>query len=325
MERTEYNTNTGLVLGGITQAQETVYMTLGGTAGTITDTTTYPVTTQATLTEVVTVDGGDAQTVTFTTAINQGRIVSSNSFPLSTQDTLNITVTINGGSPQTITFSGALTTAAHLVAAINAQLSGGTATAISTTNVVIVSDTVGATSTIAATAGTSGMTWSAATVTNTAAGIASQMAAQLEGVRVSVVTGQVVLTTDSEGATSSVAIGTGTGALVWGNAATAGTGQSATVKAGTLLGRNSSTKKLTVYSSTGALATDEPVAVMPYELTWAAAGDKTVGVIKAGPLAKNRLWEHDNASALDTLVLDKLHKNSGCVAVDATDVSVYAN
>jgi hypothetical protein len=302
-------------------------MTLAGTAATIVDTTSYPVTTQATKTEKFTIDGGTEQTVTFTTAINQGRIVTSCSFPITDQNSYSMTITINGGSPQTITFGSATTTAAHVAAAINAQLSGGTATTISTTNVAVVSDTVGATSTIAATSstGTDGVTWSAATVTNTAAGIASQLAAQLEGVKVSVNgDGQVLLTTDSEGSGSSISNGTGTADLTWASA-TAGTGQSATVYAGTLLGRNSSTKKLTVYSSTVSLTLDEPVAVMPYDLTWAAAGDKTVGVIKAGALAKNRLREHDNASALDTLVLDKLTKNSGVVAVSAVDVSQYAN
>lgn len=325
MDRTEYNTNTGLITGRVSQELETVYMTLGGTAGTITDTTTYPVTTQAGLTEKFTVDGGTEQTATFTTAINRGYQISSNSFPLADQDTYTLTVQIDGGSTQTVTFSGAHTTAAHMAASIDAQLSGAKCIAISTTNVAITSDTSGPTSHVLVIGGTCGLTWAAHQIVNLADGIASQLAAQITGVKVAVVAGQVKLTSDAASATSSVVNGTGTASgLTWA-ADVDGTGQSGTVAAGTLLARNSSTKKLTVYSSTGSLTTDEPIAVMPYELTWTSAGDKTVSVIKGGDLAKNRLCEHDNTAALDVLVLDKLTKNSGIVAVDATDISVYAN
>lgn len=326
MERTTYNTTDGLALGQIEQDQETMYMSLGGTAGTVTDTTSYPVTDQVGLTEKITVDGGTEQTATFTSAIRRGYQVSSNEFPLASQDTYTLTVQIDGGSTQTVTFAGELTTAAHLAASIDAQLSGAKASVISTTNVTIMSDTVGPTSHVLVIGGTCGLTWSAHALVNTADGIATELAAQIEGVKVSVVAGQVVATSDTESATSSVVIGTGTCNLTWA-ADTDGTGQSGTVEAGTLLARNTSTKLITVYDATnpGSVDLNEPVAVMPYDLTWASAGNKSVGVIKGGPLAKDRLRIHDSAATIDKLVLDKLHKNSSIVAVTATDNSVYSN
>lgn len=324
MEITQ-NVPNGLILSEVSQDLETVSMSLGGTAATITDTTTYPVAAQATKTEKVTVNGGTEQTVTFTTAIQRGYQLSSNSFPVSSLNGLTLTIEVDGGAAQTVTFSGSVTTAAHVVSAINAQLAGATATAISTTNVAIMSDSAGASSAIDVTGGTAtALTWATKTTKNTAAGIASELAAQLEGVKVSVVAGQIVLTTDSEGAGSSIAIGTGTTDMTWGSP-TAGTGQSGAVEAGTLLARNTSSKKLTVYSDSGSTGENEPVAVMPYDLTWTSAGDKVVSVIKAGKVAKNMLKKHDDATAIDTLVFDKLHKNSGVVAITATDVSVYSN
>lgn len=323
MELTQIVPN-GLAIGELEQDVEAVAMGLGGTAGSVTDTTTYPVAAQATKTEKVTVDGGAEQTVTFTTAIQRGYQISSNSFDVSDQTGLTLEIKVNGGGAQTVTL-GTCTTAAHAVAFINAQLAGATAVAVSTTNVAIMSDLSGPTSAIEVSGGTaSGLTWATKTTKNTVEGVASQLAAQLEGVKVAVVAGHIKLTSDSESASSSVAIGTGTTDLTW-DTAVAGTGQSGSVAAGTLLARNSVSKKLTVYSDAGSNAENEPVAVMPYDLTWTAAGDKIVSVIKGGKLAKNLLKKHDDATAIDTLVFDKLHKNSGCVAITATDVSVYSN
>ena len=326
MERTLYNSTDGLALGQITQDQETMYMNLGGTAGAVTDTTTYPITDQVGLTEKIAVDGGTEQTATFTSAIRRGYQISSNAFPLASQDTYTLTIQIDGGGTQTITFAGALTTAAHLAAAIDAQISGAKAYAVSTTNVAIMSDTEGSTSHVLVIGGTSGLTWAAHALVNTAAGIASQLAAQIEDVKISVVAGHVVVTSDTESAASSVVIGTGTCGLSWA-ADTDGTGQSGTVYAGTLLARNSSTKLITVYDATnpGSVDLNVPMAVMPYDLEWTSAGNKSVGVIKGGPLAKDRLCIHDSAATIDKLVLDALHKNSSVVAVTATDNSVYSN
>lgn len=121
VQTTQNNTTQPFILSGLplVQDDQTISQVAGATAGSVADTTTYPVADQDGLTEVVSVDGG---------------------------------------AEQTVTFSGA---------------------------------------------------------TTTAAGVAAQMNAQLTGCSVSVVGGQVVIVSDSVGVSSSIAIGTGTGALAW--------------------------------------------------------------------------------------------------------------
>lgn len=201
--------------------KETLVADLTGTAGSITDTTTYAVTDQDGLTSIVTVDGGAAQTVTF---------------------------------------AGATTTALQ---------------------------------------------------------VAAQMNDQLTGCSVVVTGGQVVITSDSTGLTSSVAVAAGTGDLTWGTAV-AGTGQTATWAKGTLLARNTSSKKITIYSDAGSTGENEPVAVLSAELVWAASGDKEERVLEGGVVFEAQLAKHDDATAIDTLVFDKLRKNSGIIPVKAT-------
>lgn len=184
------------------------------TAGSVTDTTTYPVATQATKTEKVTVDSGTEQTVTFTTAINVGTVTSSNAFPVSTQDTLTEKVTIDGGSEQTVTFSGAITTAAQAAAQMDAQLTG-CKVAVVGDNIVITSDTQGASSSVAIGTGTTDITWATPVVVNTAAGVAAEINAQLTGCKAAVVGGQVKITSDTTGILSTIEIGTGTATLTW--------------------------------------------------------------------------------------------------------------
>lgn len=157
--------------------------------------------------------------------------------------------------------------------------------------------------------------------TTTALQVAAQMNDQLDGCSVNVVGGQVVITTDKTGPDCSIEIGTGTCDLTW-DTAVAGTGQSATWPKGTLLGRNSSTKKLQPYADGGASGLDEPVAVVREALTFAASGDLRTRVIKAGPLAKNKLSKLDDATAIDTLVFDKLLKNTGITLHTVRDLSV---
>ena len=192
------------------------------TAGSVTDTTSYPVATQATKTEKVTVDGGTEQTVTFTTAINKGTITDTTSYPVTDQDGLTSLITIDGGSQQTVTFSGVTTSNVHVQSQMDAQLTDCKVTVVGG-QVVVTSDLTGATSAVVAAAGTGGLTWAAAVVTNDAAGVAGQMGAQLTGCKVGVVAGQVKVTSDTVGVDSSVAIGTGTATLAWATAV-AGTG-----------------------------------------------------------------------------------------------------
>jgi hypothetical protein len=75
----------------------------------------------------------------------------------------------------------------------------------------------------------------------TAAHIAEDINEQITGAYASVVSGQVKITSDTRGATSSVAIGTGTTALTWG-AAVAGTG-AIPLKNRTLMAQIAATRK----------------------------------------------------------------------------------
>lgn len=197
--------------------------TTAGTSGTIVDTTSYPVTAQAAKTEKITVDSGTEQTVTFTTAINFGRITDTTTYPVTDQDGLTSVITVDGGDAQTVTFDGETVTAASVVEQMNEQLVGATASVVGG-QVQITSDSTGATSAVAAAAGTGGLTWGAAVTLNTATSIASQINAQTYGLLATVNdSGQVLLTSNTFGTASTIAIGTGTCDLTWDTAA-AGTG-----------------------------------------------------------------------------------------------------
>lgn len=198
-----------------------------GTPATVTDTTSYPVATQASKTEKVTISGVAEQTVTFTTAIDIGNVTDTTSYPVADQDTNTEKVTIDGGSEQTVTFSGTTTSATHVATQMDAQLTG-CSVAVVGGQVVITSDTTGPTSSVAIGTGTAALTWGTPATVNTAAGIAAEMNAQLTDCSVAVDTGQVKITTDASGATVTVAIGTGTADLTW-DTPVAGTGSTLTL------------------------------------------------------------------------------------------------
>jgi len=210
---------TSLLLSGEAKSIDsaTIAQVSAPTEGYVQDTTTYPVATQATKTEKVTVDGGTEQTVTFTTAIDIGNVTSSNAFPVGSQATKTEKVTIDGGAEQTVTFVGAVTTAVGCAAEMDAQLTGCSVTVVGGA-IVITSDSTGASSSVAIGTGTTDLTWGTPATVNTAAGIAGQMNAQLTGCSVAVNASQVRVTSDSAGVTSSVAIGTGTATLTWATA-----------------------------------------------------------------------------------------------------------
>lgn len=136
--------------------------------------------------------------------------------------------------------------------------------------------------------------------------------------------GHVVMVTDLGGLGTTIAIGSGTATMVWGTPV-AGTGQSATWPKGTLLSRNTSTKKLVPYVDGGSTGINEPVAVLPYAITYTASGDKKERVIVAGRVNKSNLSKLDDATAIDTLVFDKLAKNSQIIAIANKDLSAYDN
>lgn len=224
-----------LVIGEADYASELLTADLTGTAGSVTDTTTYAVSDQDTLTEIVTVSDGSGESW--------------------------------DGVAQTVTFDGATTTALQ---------------------------------------------------------VAAQMNDQLDGCSVMVTGGHVVITTDAKGPDCSVAIGTGTCGLTWA-AAVAGTGTPATWPKGTLLARNSSTKKFVPYVDSGSNDTDEPRAVVPNDITFTATGDQRERILKGGKVIVEQLSKLSDATAIDVLVLDKLRANTGIVPISARDHSAYDN
>jgi hypothetical protein len=217
---TTIQTHEDLVIGEAVYETETITVDLTGTAGSIVDTTTYPVASQAAKTEIVTVDGGDAQTVTFTSDIDQGYAIDTTTYPVSNQGTrtqgtvtdtttypvasqtgLTEKVTVDSGSEQTVTFSENYDQAR-----------------IADTTTYECSNQNGKTEKVTIDGGSEQtVTFSGETIT--AASVASQMDAQLYGCKVVVESGQVVIYSDTKGASSSISIGTGTCDLTWAAAA----------------------------------------------------------------------------------------------------------
>jgi hypothetical protein len=110
-------------------------------------------------TAVIDTDNGGNETVTWDAAA--GYVVDSVTYPVADQTGLTLKLKVDGGAEQTITF-GTCTTAAHVIAQINAQIIGASAAA-DTTHCRITSDRKGTSSSIAITGGTSALTWAAAT------------------------------------------------------------------------------------------------------------------------------------------------------------------
>ncbi|MCP4603226.1 MAG: hypothetical protein GY847_22375 [Proteobacteria bacterium] len=115
-------------------------------------------------TAVIDVDNAGNATATWDAA--QGYQIDSTTYAVSDQVGLNITIAIDGGAAQTITFAGTTTSAAHVIAEINAQLIGGAAEA-STSFVKVKSDSSGTGSSVLCGAGTSGLTFGNAAVAGT--------------------------------------------------------------------------------------------------------------------------------------------------------------
>jgi hypothetical protein len=138
--------------------------------------------------------------------------------------------------------------------------------------------------------------------------------------------GHVVIVTDLAGLGVTIAIGSGTATMVWGTPV-AGTGNSATWPKGTLLARNTSTTKMVPYADSGSNGVTEPVAVLPYAVTFTAAtaSGKVERVIVAGRVNKSNLSKLDDATAIGVLVFDKLAKNSQIIAIANKDLSAYDN
>lgn len=99
----------------------------------------------------------------------------------------------------------------------------------------------------------------------------------------------------------------------------------ATLAKGTMLARNTTSKKLTVYSDAGANGENEPCRILTHELVFADAGDMRTRVLVDGKVDKTKLIKHEDATAIDILVLDKLISNSGIVPINVRDHSAYDN
>jgi hypothetical protein len=102
----------------------------------------------------------NAGAVTEVIAPTAGTVTDTTTYPVADQDTLTEKVTVDGGSEQTVTFAGATTTAAQVAAQMGAQLTGVTVE-VAAGQVKITSNTTGLSSTVAIGTGTCGLTWAA--------------------------------------------------------------------------------------------------------------------------------------------------------------------
>lgn len=84
---------------------------------------------------------------------------TTTTYPCADQDGLTVVVTIDGGSAQTATFSGATTTLASILSQLNTQLTGATALDNGSGQLRIESDTSGTEGSVSAPTGTSVFTW----------------------------------------------------------------------------------------------------------------------------------------------------------------------
>jgi len=110
-------------------------------------------------TEVIDVDNAGNATATFDAAA--GTQVSNNSWPVADQSGLTDSIVVDGGAAVEVTYPAGTTTAAHVAAAIGAQVPG--LSAVAATHVTLTSDSKGTGSTIAVTPGSAATTWDAAT------------------------------------------------------------------------------------------------------------------------------------------------------------------
>ena len=187
---------------------------------------------------VLDIDNGGNETCTFDAAA--GYQIDTTSYAVTDQDGLTCIITIDGGTAQTVTFSGAHTTAAKIIESINAQITGGSALA-STTHVKVVSDTKGTGSSVSVAAGTGDLTWNAAVAGTgdvadisavTAAEIKTVVEADTTGATVTVnADGSVTISSDTTGTSSEVDVKSGNCVAIMGLTVGAETGTASTAVA----------------------------------------------------------------------------------------------
>jgi len=110
-------------------------------------------------TAVIDVDNAGNATSTWDAAA--GTITDTTTYAVADQDTLTSIITVDGGDPQTVTFSVTTTTAAIVASEMNDQLVGASVT-VAGGQVVISSDSQGTGSSVSAAAGTGALTWAGA-------------------------------------------------------------------------------------------------------------------------------------------------------------------
>lgn len=103
------------------------------------------------------------------------------------------------------------------------------------------------------------------------------------------------------------------------------TSGAANLAEGTMLARNTTTKKLVPYASGGSGGAEVPVAVLTYPMEIAGAGDNSVRALRGGVVADNVLVEHGVGVITDKVVLDTLIANSGIVPISTQDLGVLDN
>lgn len=109
--------------------------------------------------------GGDPRVkddcTVLTAAASQATVIDTTTYPVASQDGLYLTIAVDGGAAQRVDFVGALTTAAHIIAAINAQIAGAYAYADGA-QVRITTESWGATSSVVVDVATSAITFGTA-------------------------------------------------------------------------------------------------------------------------------------------------------------------
>ncbi|HUX46409.1 MAG TPA: hypothetical protein VMV58_00215 [Desulfosporosinus sp.] len=158
------------------------------------DSTIGPFNMAAADTMVIDVDNASNATATFDATTST--VTDTTTYPVTDQDGLTEVVTIDGGAAQTVTFTGAHTTAAHIIASMNAQLTG-CSVAASTTHVKITTDTKGTGSSVLIGTGTCALTWDTVVAgTGDVVSIDAVTAAEVKTVVEADTTADVVVNTD---------------------------------------------------------------------------------------------------------------------------------
>lgn len=328
MEITNYENKSLFLSGDKVFTEETLSLTITASAGSIADTTSYPVATQNENTLKMSIDGGTAQTITFNSEEDRIRLVVAVGDITGGLDGLTFIVNIDNGGNQTVTFATADDTRDEVLAKVKAGLTNCKVYAIGDDSFAVESLTKKTGTVVRAndTTDDAGLTSTTSAKVNYVEAIAAQIAAQLKGALVGVDGGQLLITSDTVGADSSVAVVVGGNTNLTFAAADDGAGVPGTVVAGTILARTTSgAKPLVPYETSGSSGANEPVAVLPEDVYFETTGTKKLFVLKKGIVSRDQLVKHGDSSAITDTEIDKLVKNTGILALPVTELGKYDN